>query len=100
VHDYQCGEEEISVESLIEEERRLSVSKNPFKRVVGSLCVAGALKERLAALSDAMIGRLMFTYVLDDLNLLSPELTICQAATERLRNSSSVFKIEKENVNR
>jgi hypothetical protein len=84
VHDYQCEEEEISVESLIEEQRWLSACKNPFKRVVGSLCVAGALKERLAALSDAMIGRLMFTYVLDDLNLLSPTIIICQVATERL----------------
>jgi hypothetical protein len=87
VHDYQCGEEEISVKGLIEEQRWLSASKNPFKRVVGSLCVAGALKERLAALSDAIIGRLMFTYVLDDLNLLSPTIIICQVATERLLGS-------------
>lgn len=84
MHDYQCGEEEISVEGLIEEQRRLSVSKNTFERVVGALCVAGLLKERLAALPDATVGQLMFHYVWDDLNLLSPELTICQVATERL----------------
>jgi hypothetical protein len=84
VHDYYSGEEEISVKGLIEEQRKLSASKNPFERVVGSLCVAGALKERLATFSDGMIGRLMFTYVLDDMNVFSPELTICQEATERL----------------
>jgi len=84
VQDYYSGEDEISVEELIEAQRRLSGSKNPFQRLVATLCVAGALKERLAALSDAMIGRLMFTHVLDNLNLLGPELTICQVATERL----------------
>jgi hypothetical protein len=99
VQDYYSGEDEISVEELIEAQRRLLLSKNPFERVVGTLCLAGALKERLAALSDSMIGRLMFTYVLDDLNLLGPEMTICQAATERLLSSSSVVTTEKENVN-
>ena len=51
MHDYYSEEEEISVEGLIEEQRRLSASKNPFERVVGTLCVAGLLKERLAALT-------------------------------------------------
>ncbi len=75
---------DISVEGLIEAERRLSLSRNSFERVIGTLCVAGMLKKRLAALSDTMIGQLMSTYVLDDMNVLSPELTICQVASERL----------------
>ena len=33
------GEEEISVGVLIEEQRSLAHSKNPFERVVGSLCL-------------------------------------------------------------
>lgn len=83
MHDH-CSAETMSIEGLIGLQRTLSRSRNPFERVVGTLCVAAALKERLAALSDAMIGRLMFTYVLDDLNLLSPTIVICQVATERL----------------
>ena len=43
-------------------------SKNPFERVVGTLCVAGLLKQRLAALTDAAVGQLMF-----DLRLERPE---------------------------
>ena len=82
--DYYSGEAEISVQSLIEAQRKLSISRNHFERVVGSLFVAGLLQERLSALSDHELGQLMFDYVSDDMNVFSPELAICQVATERL----------------
>jgi hypothetical protein len=82
------GEEEISVDVLIEEQRSLAHSKNPFERVVGTLCVAGLLKQRLAALPDVALGQLMSRYVLDGLNVFSPETTICEIATERLIEST------------
>jgi hypothetical protein len=88
VHPYYSGEEEISVEGLIEEQRKLAHSKNPFERVVGTLCVAGLLKQRLAALPDAALGQLMFDYVWNDMNVFSPELTICEVATERVLEST------------
>ena len=99
MHPYYSGEEKISLEDIIEEQRRLSASANPFERVVGSLCVAGLLQQRLAELTDAAVGQLMFDYLWNEMNLLSPEMTICQAATERLLSSSSVVTTEKENVN-
>ena len=89
MHDYYGGEEEISVEGLIEEQRRLAHSQNPVERVVGSLCAAGLLKKRLAALSDRAVGLLMFDYVSNDMNVFGPEMTICQVATERLLSSRS-----------
>jgi atypical dual specificity phosphatase len=76
--------EDITVDALIEEQRRLAHSKNPLERVVGSLCVAARLKRSLAALPDAAVGQLMFDFVWNELNLLSPEMAICQEATERL----------------
>ena len=91
---------EISVEGLIEEQRRLSASENAFERVVGTLCVAGLLKRRLAGLTNAAVGQLMCDLVLDELALFSPAMTICQVATERLRHSSLVLvKSDKENLN-
>jgi hypothetical protein len=78
---------DMSVEGLIEAQRKLSASKNPFERVIGALCLAGRLKQRLARLPDETIGELMF-HVSDELDIFGPELTICQAATERLLNSS------------
>lgn len=51
---------------------------------MGSLLVAARLKQSLAALTDAEIGQLMFDHVWNDLNLLGPEMTVCQEATERL----------------
>ncbi len=80
----ESRDEEISVESLIEEQRRLSVAKNPFDRVVGTLYVAGLLKRRLAALTDAAVGQLMFDHVWNELGIFGPELAICEVATERL----------------
>jgi hypothetical protein len=78
------------VEDLIEAQRRYSISPNPFERVIGSLLVAGLLKEKLGLLSNDAVGQLMFDVVWNVMDVFSPELAICQAATERLRNSSSV----------
>ena len=69
MHDYYSGQEEISVEGLIEEQRRLARSKTFFEKVVGTLCVAALLKERLAALTDASVGQLMVDHVWNELNL-------------------------------
>ena len=88
MHHDLGGESEISVEKLIQEQRRLAHSENRFERVVGSLLVAGLLKERLSALSDHEVGKLMFDYVWKDMNIFTPELTICEIATERLLASS------------
>lgn len=99
MHDYQSEEEKISVEGLIEEQRRLSCSQNPLDRVVGTLCVAGLLKRRLAALTDAAVGQLMFDHVWNDLDIFGPELAICEVATERLLHPTPVpVKSEKENL--
>lgn len=66
---------------------------------MGSLLTAARLRECLSLLSDEAIGQLLFDHVWNVMDVFSPELTICQIATERLLNSSSVVKTEKENVN-
>jgi hypothetical protein len=99
MHDQYSEEEHFSVEELIDAQRTLSLSRNPFERVVGALCVAGLLKQRLAELPNTAIGHLMFDHVWSELNLLAPAMTICQVATERLLSSSPVVTTEKENVN-
>ena len=91
MHDNHTEGEEITVEGLIEEQRRLAGSSSHFEQVVGTLFVAGVLKRKLAALSDQALGHLMFEYVLDELGIFSPELTVCQVATERLTHSSPVL---------
>ena len=84
MHDYYSREEEISVEGLIEEQRRLSASQNPLERVVGTLRVAGLLKQKLTALTDDAVGQLMFDHVWSEMDIFAPELVICEAATVRL----------------
>ncbi|MFZ0802692.1 MAG: hypothetical protein WBQ09_09745 [Terriglobales bacterium] len=81
---YYHREEEISVKDLIEAQLRLSVSPNSAMRVVGSLYVAGLLRERLATLPDRAIGHLMFEHVSNEMPCLSPSMTILGVATDRL----------------
>ena len=81
---YQCGEEEISVEGLIEEQRKLAHSKNPIERVVGSLCIGAILKEQLVGLPNSTISQLLTDHIWSDLNLLGPESVIVEIASERL----------------
>ena len=99
MHVNYSGQEEI--EGLIEEQRRLARSKTFFEKVVGTLCVAALLKEKLAALTDAAVGQLMIDHVWSELNLLGPESVIVEVASERLLHPSPVLvKSVKENINR
>jgi hypothetical protein len=88
VRDYQCGKEEISVDVLIEEQRRLSHSKNLCERVVGSLCVGAILKKQLMELPNGTISQLMTDHIWCQLNLLGPESVIVEIASERLIESA------------
>jgi hypothetical protein len=87
VHDY-IGEQETSVEDLIAEQRRLARSKNPVEQVVGSLCTAALLKERLAALPNLTISQLLTDQIWSQMNLLGPESVIVEIASERLLGSA------------
>jgi hypothetical protein len=52
-------------------------------------------------LTDAAVGQLMVDHVCNEMNVFSPELTICEVATERLIHPSPVLvKSDKENLNR
>jgi hypothetical protein len=84
VHAYYSREEESSVEDLIQEQRSLARSKNPFEQVVGSLFIGAILKKQLVGLPNSTIGRLMTDYVWSGLNLLRPESVIVEIASERL----------------
>ncbi len=58
----QAPEQEITLCDLIEIQRMLADSENPFERLVGTLFVAGTLDIRLAKLTDRQIGQLMFDH--------------------------------------
>ena len=84
----QTPEPEITVCGLIEIQRILADSENPFERLVGALFVAGTLDIRLAKFTDRQIGQLMFDAVADQLSILRPETMIWRsshAATVPLR---------------
>jgi hypothetical protein len=100
MHEH-CSAETMSIEELIGLQRTLSRSRNPFQRVVGSLCLSGMLKAGLAVLPDEAVGQLMFNHVCNEMNVFSPELTICEVATERLLHPTPVLvKSAKERLTR
>ena len=88
MHLYYSGDKEIGLEDLIQGQRSLARSKNPFERVVGSLCIGAILKEQLGRLPNSAISRLMTDYVWCQLNLLGPESVIVEVASERLLDSA------------
>jgi hypothetical protein len=77
------------VSRLIEMQRRLAESKNPFLRRIGVLWAAGVLDKYLTQLTDRQVGQLMFDHVGRDLGIAQPEATICSQATQRLFRSRS-----------
>jgi hypothetical protein len=72
------------LEDLIQEQRSLARSKNPFERVVGSLCIGAILKEQLVRLPNSAISRLLTDQIWSQLNLLEPESVVVEVASERL----------------
>ena len=82
------------VESLIDLQRRLLKSKNPFVRRIGTLLAAGALDNHLSELNDHRIGQLLLDEVGGDLGILQPEATICHQATRRLFRSEHGSLVE------
>ena len=84
MHPYYSGDKEIGLEDLIHEQRSLARSKNPFERVVGSLCIGAILKEQLVRLPNSAISRLLTDQIWSQLNLLEPESVIVEIASERL----------------
>lgn len=99
--DYYSEEETISVGVLIEEQRRLAHSKNPFERVLGSLCIGAILKEQLVGLPNSTISQLLTDHIWSHLNLLGPESVIVEIASERLLHPFPlIVKSAKENLNR
>ena len=84
MHANYSDENEISVEGLIELQRRLSHSKNPFERVIGSLCIGSILKKQLMGLPSSAISQLMTDHISCRLNLLAPESVIAEIASRRL----------------
>jgi hypothetical protein len=91
----QGSEQDATVIDLIEIQRLLAHSNNPFERLVGTLLVAGLLDMRLAQLTDRQIGQLMFDHFRNDLGILLPETTICDHATRRLfRSAGGSFTTE------
>jgi ribosomal protein S27AE len=99
MHLGQDPEEDITVSGLIEIQRMLADSEDPFERLVGVLWAAGMLGERLAQLTDHQVGQVMFDVVADQLSILRPETMICNQATRRLFRSEG-GKLTTEDIDR
>jgi hypothetical protein len=81
-------QQEPTVRSLIQAQRRLAESKNGIRRM-GALIAAGVLDKRLSALRDKQIGRLVIDFVERDMAIAAPETSLCRQAARRLIRSNN-----------
>ncbi len=97
LYTYHMGDsQQPTIRTLIETQSRLFQSKNTLRRF-GALVVAGVLDKRLTELRDKQIGQLVFDFVLRDLVMGTPEMTICHHAVVRLTRST-VGRISAEEI--
>ena len=75
----------MTIQELIEEQRRRLHSANPTECLAAAVLMPGVLAERLRELTDFNLGQLLEDEVWSNLNLLAPESTVCLAAADRLR---------------
>ena len=78
----------MTIRELMEEQRRRGRSSDPAERFAAALLLPAELAERLRTLSNFHLGELLEREVCSNLNMLSPELTVCAEAAERLRRTS------------
>jgi hypothetical protein len=75
----------VTIQELIEEQRRRLRSANPAERLAAVLLIPSVLVKRLRLLRDPQLGQLLEDEVWSRMNLLAPESAICLAAADRLR---------------
>jgi len=68
----------------MQEQRERLKSSNLAERFAAALVVPGVLRERLRELSDFHLGRVLDREVCSNFSVLTPELTVCMEAAERL----------------
>jgi hypothetical protein len=83
--DCEWGNASLTIQELIEEQRRRLRSANPAERLAAVLLIPSVLAKRLSLLGDPQLAQLLEDEVWSRMNLLAPESTICLAAVDRLR---------------
>jgi hypothetical protein len=75
----------LTIRQLIQLQRQRLLSSNPVERFAAALLIPAELGRRLRMLRDFEIGQLLEEEVWSNLNLLSPDATVCMEAADRLR---------------
>jgi hypothetical protein len=81
----RVGELNLTIRQLIQLQRQRLLSSNPAERLAAALLIPAELGRRLRMLRDFEIGQLLEDEVWSNLNLMSPDATVCMEAADRLR---------------
>lgn len=90
---------ESAVREAIDAQNRRLKSDDPQQRVVAAFFRCGEVGSHLSSLTDRQIGQLVFDVVWDELGLVSPALSICIEAIERLFRSPAGARPEGKRFN-
>jgi hypothetical protein len=85
---YTYVEGNVTIQELIDEQRKRVGSRNPAERLAAALLISAELSRRLRLLGDSEIAQLLDDEVCGNLSILSPEATVCTEAVLRLRRAT------------
>jgi hypothetical protein len=79
------GDKNLTIQQLIQEQRRRLLLSNPVERLAAALLIPAALRRQLNKLEDRSLAELLNDEVGAHLSAFGPELTICDEAMRRRR---------------
>jgi hypothetical protein len=75
----------MTIEELMEEQRRRVRSSDPAERFAAALLLPAELAKRLRTVSSLRLGELLEHEVCSNMSILAPEAPICMEAAQRLQ---------------
>ena len=85
---YTYVEGNVTIQELINEQRKRVRSRNPVERLAAALLIPAELSRRLRLLSDSEIAELLDEEVCGNMSISAPEATVCIEAALRLRRAA------------
>jgi hypothetical protein len=85
---YTYVEGNVTIQELINEQRKRVRSRNPVERLAAALLIPAELSRRLRLLGNSEIAHLLDDEVSGNMSILAPEATVCVEAALRLRRAT------------
>ncbi len=90
---YTYVEGNVTIQELMEEQRKRVCSGDPAERLAAALLIPAELSRRLRLLGNSEIAQLLEDEVASTMSILAPEATVCAEAAFRLRRATDRLQL-------